>query len=272
MHIDLKLGGATRRLAITENAVISAYELTGDDFFALGSKLADAALPLADKMRTMRLLAWTCLCDSQKWEGKRESLRTVSEWLEDRDKRMEVMAAVGKLIADYIAKMAGPPEFEGQLAPFVPTPMEVVERMVALGDVAHGAITGKHVIDLGAGDGRLMFAAADAGAASVRGCELHDGRYAALVKAIAERGYTNVRVDQVNITDCRIDESDVVFLYLLPTSNAELKAKLLAEMKPGALVISHDFDMPDWEPEVRESVKCADRNHAVYVWRIPTAA
>lgn len=259
MHIDLKLGGATRRLAITENAVISAYELTGDDFFALGSKLADANLPLADKMRTMRLLAWTCLCDSQKWEGKRESLRTVSEWLEDRDKRMEVMAAVGKLIAGYIAAMAGPPEFEGQLAPFVPTPPEVVERMVALGDVE-----GKYVVDLGAGDGRLMVAALEAGAAGVVGYELHEERCNALRAK-------SLNVFHDDIREAVLLDTDVVFLYLLPTSNAELKAKLLAEMKPGALVISHDFDMPDWQPEHRESVKCADRNHAVYVWRIPTA-
>lgn len=266
MHIDLKLGGATRRLAITENAVISAYELTGDDFFALGSKLADAALPLADKMRTMRLLAWTCLCDSQKWEGKRESLRTVSEWLEDRDKRMEVMAAVGKLIADYIAKMAGPPEFEGQLAPFVPTPMEVVERMVALGDV-----DGKYVVDLGAGDGRLMKAALEADASEVHGYELHPGRFTTLEETLCSV-WAAAYIYFADIRTADLSDADVVFLYLLPTSNAELKAKLLAEMKPGSLIISHDFDMPDWEPEHRESVKCSDRNHSVYVWRIPTAA
>jgi len=258
MHIDLKLGGATRRLAITENAVISLFELTGDDFFTLGVKLADASVALVDKMRIMRLLAWTCLVDSQKWEGKRESLRQVSEWLADQEKRMEVMRTVGQLMADYLAKMAGPPEFEGQLAPFVPTPPEVVERMVALGDVA-----GKYVVDLGAGDGRLMVAALEAGCRGVAGYELHEERYMALLAK-------SLGVYQQDIRTADVSVADVVFMYLLPTSNAELKQKLLSEMKPGALVISHDFDMPDWEPETRESVKCADRNHAVYVWRIPT--
>lgn len=265
MHINLVLGGKQRRLALTENAVISLFEMTGDDFFTLGSKLSDKTLPLADKMRTMRLLAWTCLCDSQGWEGKRSSLREVSEWLEDRDKRMETMAAIGSLIGDYMSKMVGPPEFEGQLAPFVPTPTEVVDRMIALGDVE-----GKIVVDLGAGDGRLMAAALEAGAMSVAGYELHEGRCAALEADVCKQYMPRAVVFREDIRTANLAGADVVFLYLLPTSNAELKEKLLAEMKPGALVISHDFDMPLWDAETIESVKCDDRAHTVYVFRIPT--
>lgn len=285
--IDIELGGAKRRLLLNENAIIALFDLTGADFFALGQRLAAkthdeegnaligedgkpiAPVLYAEKMRITRLLAWALLSQSQNWDGRPETLRTVGEWLADPKKKIEVMEAAGLIIEDYLAQMGvATREFEGQLAPFVPTPMPVVERML---DVA-GVRGAMHVVDLGAGDGRLLLAALDRGA-SVAGFELHQGRYEALkAKIEAHRHRDCACVYRCDIRNAEISLADVVFLYLLQTSNAALQPKLLAECKPGALIVSHDFSMPDWAAERVEHVTAEGRAHTIYAYRIPFPA
>lgn len=285
--IEIELGGAKRRLALNENAIIALYDVAGADFFALGQRLAakthdEKGEPLlgedgkpiapvlyAEKMRITRLIAWALLSQSQNWDGRPETLRTVGEWLKDPKKKSEVMEAAGRIIEDYLSEMGvAAREFEGQLAPFVPTPMPVVERMLAVANVK----AGDHIVDLGAGDGRLLVAALDKGA-SACGYELHAGRYEALkAKIEAHPARECACVYQCDIRDAAIELADVVFLYLLQSSNAELKPKLLRECKPGALVVSHDFSMPDWAPVAVEHVHAEGRTHTIYAYRIPFPA
>gem|GEM_PF-4600936 len=285
--IEIELGGAKRRLSLNENAIIALFDLTGADFFALGQRLAAkthdeegnallgedgkpiAPVLYAEKMRITRLLAWALLSQSQNWDGRPETLRTVGEWLADPKKKVEMMEAAGLIIEDYLAQMGiATCEFEGQLAPFVPTPHAVVERMLA---VAHVRPT-MHIVDLGAGDGRLLVAALDKGA-SACGYELHQGRYESLkAKIDAHPARECACVYQCDIRDAAIELADVVFLYLLQSSNATLAPKLLAECKPGALIVSHDFSMPDWAPEAIEHVAAEGRTHTIYAYRIPVPA
>lgn len=285
--IEIELGGAKRRLALNENAIIALFDLTGADFFALGQRLAAkthdengapilgedgkpiAPVLYAEKMRITRLLAWALLSQSQNWDGRPETLRTVGEWLADPKKKVEMMEAAGRIIEDYLAQMGiATREFEGQLAPFVPTPHAVVERMLAVANV-RGAM---HVVDLGAGDGRLLLAALDRGA-SACGYELHAGRYEALkAKIDAHPARECACIYQCDIRDAAIELADVVFMYLLQSSNATLAPKLLAECKPGALIVSHDFSMPDWTPEAIEHVAAEGRTHTIYAYRIPFPA
>jgi hypothetical protein len=285
--VEIELGGAKRRLALNENAIIALYDLTGDDFFALGQRLAAkthdesgnallgedgkpiAPVLYAEKLRITRLLAWALLSQSQNWDGRRETLRIVTEWLADPKKKVEMMEACGRIIEDYLSSMGiASREFEGQLAPFVPTPHAVVECMLDVAQV-RGAM---HVVDLGAGDGRLLLAALDRGA-SACGYELHAGRYEALKAKIAAHPNGDCAcVYQCDIREAAIELADVVFLYLLQSSNAELKPKLLRECKPGALIVSHDFSMPDWKAETIEHVHAEGRMHTVYVYRVPVPA
>ncbi len=285
--IEIELGGAKRRLALNENAIIALFDLTGADFFGLGQRLAAkthdedgnallgedgkpiAPVLYAEKMRITRLLAWALLSQSQNWDGRPETLRTVGEWLADPKKKVEMMEAAGLIIEDYLAQMGvASREFEGQLAPFVPTPHHVVSRMVALANLGPG----KHAVDLGAGDGRLLLAALDMGA-SVDGVELSPVRYSALLKRVQEHpGAGRAYIQQIDIRNAALCDADVVFLYLLQSSNVALQPKLLAECKPGALIISHDFSMPDWVPEAVEHVAAEGRTHTVYVYRIRDAS
>ena len=70
-----------------------------------------------------------------------------------------------------------------------------------------------------------------------------------------------------NLFDTRISDATVVTLYLLPRINLELRPRLLKELRPGTRVVSHDFDMGDWQPDLRVSVR--DAGSEVFFWVIP---
>jgi SAM-dependent methyltransferase len=71
-------------------------------------------------------------------------------------------------------------------------------------------------------------------------------------------------------TDLR--EATVVTLYLGQAVNLRLRPKLLRELRPGARIVSHDYDLGDWQPEATGEVVLANRVHRVYLWRVPSAS
>lgn len=148
--------------------------------------------------------------------------------------------------------------------PYVPTPPEVVEGML---DMA-GLKAGERLIDLGSGDGRIPRAAVRRGAIAL-GVEIDSdlvarARSLTRLEGLEERARF-VRDDLFTVS---LRDADVVTLYLLPAVNERLKPKLLNEMKAGARVVSHAFDMGDWpHDEFRE---IADKR--VYRWTIPAIA
>lgn len=148
--------------------------------------------------------------------------------------------------------------------PYVPTPPEVVEGML---DMA-GLKAGERLIDLGSGDGRIPMAAVRRGASAL-GVEI-DSDLVARARARARFAGLEGRVQFVrdDLFTVSLRDADVVTLYLLPDINERLKPKLLSEMKPGARVVSHAFDMGDWPPEERREI--ADKR--VYRWTIPAIA
>jgi SAM-dependent methyltransferase len=146
---------------------------------------------------------------------------------------------------------------------YVPTPHEIVNRML---DVA-GVRTGDVVYDLGCGDGRMVIAAAKKFATRGVGVDLDPKRIRearANAKKAGVEHLVTFEVGDMFKTDIR--EATVVMLYLLPELNRRLKPKFLAELRPGARVVSHDFDMGKEWP--------ADRylklgTSGIYLWRIP---
>lgn len=146
--------------------------------------------------------------------------------------------------------MGGKPADPRVLAPFVPTPAALVKRMLE----AAGCGPGKIVLDLGAGDGRVLEQAAEMGAAEVIGYELDPGR----ASAIRNKGLRECKVFMVDAAEAVVNRADIVFLYLLQSSNQKLRGKLERELKPGAVVVSHAFSMDGWPSEVSEAVECAD--------------
>ena len=144
---------------------------------------------------------------------------------------------------------------------WLPTPDALVSRMLRAAKTTPDDI----VYDLGAGDGRIPIAAAREFGAKAVGIE-YDAQLAALARRNAERAGV---ADRVAIVEGDIFKEDfsratVVTLYLLPDLNQQLRPRLLA-MRPGTRVVSHLWDMGEWEPD--EALR-VDRSEA-FLWIVP---
>jgi len=145
---------------------------------------------------------------------------------------------------------------------YVPTSNTVVTRMLEVAHIRPSDV----VYDLGCGDGRIPIMAAQRYGARGVGIDINPERIRE-----ARQNARNARVeDRVNFIEgdlfqADIAEATVVTLYLGAALNMKLRPKLLAELRPGTRVVSHDFDMGDWEPEWSE----LERGANVYLWRIP---
>jgi SAM-dependent methyltransferase len=166
-----------------------------------------------------------------------------------------VFAASGRTAA------AGPGD-----VPFVPTPEEVVPRMLALAGVRSGDV----VYDLGCGDGRIVIAAVKK--PGVRGvCVEIDPDRVALARANAEQEGVagRIRFVEGDLFKVPLDEATVVALYLLPDVNLRLRPRLL-RLRPGTRIVSHAFDMGDWPPARKETVHIPIIGDAlIYLWTVP---
>ena len=145
---------------------------------------------------------------------------------------------------------------------FVPTPNEVVNKMLELAKV-----TSKDTVyDLGCGDGRIVITAAQKYGVRAVGIDIDPKRIAeATANAKAAKVTGKVRFIEADLFEADISEATVVTLYLLTRLNEKLKPKLMKELKPGTRVVSHAFDMGDWKPEATAQVSAS----TVYLWRIP---
>ena len=122
------------------------------------------------------------------------------------------------------------------------------------------------VYDLGSGDGRIVIAAAKRHGARGVGIDIDPERIKEARENARKAGVANraeFREGDLFAADLR--EASVVTLYLLPSLNLKLRPKLLAELKPGTRIVSHDFDMGDWAPEETIAVD----GKTVYLWTIP---
>jgi SAM-dependent methyltransferase len=146
---------------------------------------------------------------------------------------------------------------------YVPTPQEVVDRMLDAANVGPLDV----VYDLGCGDGRIVIAAAKKYGARGVGVDLDPARIREARANAKQAGVENlVRFEVADLFETDLTEATVVTLYLLPSLNRRLMPKLFAELKPGARVVSHDFDMGrDWPPD--EYIKLG--NDGIYLWKMP---
>jgi hypothetical protein len=151
--------------------------------------------------------------------------------------------------------------------PYVPTNQATVEAMLRLAGVG----AGDFVVDLGSGDGRILITAVKKYGARGFGVDLDPQRVKESLTNAKLAGVSDrAQFYQRNLFDTKIADATVVTLYLLPRVNIELRPRLLAELKPGTRVVSHDFDMGDWKPDLRATVRGA--SSTVYYWLIPVQA
>jgi hypothetical protein len=156
--------------------------------------------------------------------------------------------------------------------PYVPTPQVVVDRMLELAQVRSGDM----LIDLGSGDGRLVITAALKYGAHGFGVELaphlvQRSNEAAHRAGVADR----VKFLQQDLFTTDFREANVLTLYLLPDVNMALRPKILADLRPGTRVVSHDYGMREWRPDAEETIPAPDKTvgmrkeSMVYLWIVP---
>jgi len=150
--------------------------------------------------------------------------------------------------------------------PYVPTPQVVVEEMLKLAEVKKGDI----VYDLGCGDGRIVVTAAKKYGVKGIGVDLDPDRVEESKENVKQNKVEKlVTIRQGNALETNVSEATVVTLYLLPSVNLRLKPILQKQLKPGSRIVSHAFDMGDWEPEKEVTVKHEGAPYQIYLWRIP---
>ena len=156
------------------------------------------------------------------------------------------------------------------IAPFVPSPSTVVEYMLKLADLKAGEV----MFDLGSGDGRTVIMAAKAFGARSVGVELREDLAKKAMSNIHEHSLqdrvTIVNSDMFNVN---LTEADVVFLYLTTSANEKIRPKLDSDLKRGARVVSHDYEISGWRPEKVENFcenpQLGYPSHTIYLYRKP---
>jgi len=150
------------------------------------------------------------------------------------------------------------------LAPWVPTPMEIAEKMLALAQVTKSDI----VYDLGCGDGRIVILAAKKYHAHGVGVDIvpqrikecHIGARKAAVQKLVK--FILGDATKVDVSDCT-----VLCLYLLTESNELLRPKLEKELRPGTRIVAHDYRVPGWKPKKVVEVKDKQgKEHTLYLY------
>ncbi|HEY9762145.1 MAG TPA: class I SAM-dependent methyltransferase [Trichocoleus sp.] len=151
---------------------------------------------------------------------------------------------------------------------FIPTPADAIEAMLELADVTSEDV----LYDLGCGDGRLLIRAAQRWGTRGVGIEIDPVQIqAAQTKAKTAGVEAKLSFRQSNLYECDFADATVVALYLLPHLNLRLRPRLLRELRPGSRVISHQFDMGDWEPTRVVKLESSEEDSTVYLWKIPEA-
>jgi SAM-dependent methyltransferase len=168
-----------------------------------------------------------------------------------------------------IAGLGSPPALAQALAQpeprldviYIPTPQPIVDRMLDIAQVKPG----DYMIDFGCGDGRMVVSAAKRGARGY-GVDIDPARIKEANENARKAGVTDrVEFKIANLFEEDLSKADVMAMYLLTDINLRLRPKILDTMKPGARIVSHSFDMGEWEPELRDTVD----HKNVFFWIVP---
>lgn len=173
------------------------------------------------------------------------------------------MKKLNKLISAVALLLALVPTVHAQWpyeVPFVPSPQVVVDEMLRLANVTKDDF----VMDLGSGDGRILITAARKFGARGMGVDLdehlvYQSEAAAQDAGVAER----IKFLRQDLFKTDLSPANVITMYLLPGVNLRLRPLLLA-LKPGTRIVAHDFDLGDWKPDVKLTVR---KN--VMLWVVP---
>jgi phospholipid N-methyltransferase len=186
---------------------------------------------------------------------------------------MTSLRTVAVLLFGLLVATAAAAQFQPQVGQagkdviWVPTPDDVVERMLTMAQVTPQDF----VMDLGAGDGKIAIMAAKKFGARANGIEYNPdmvklGNSNAQAAGVAGDGPGKALIRQADIFQTDFSRATVITLYLLPALNMKLRPQILA-MRPGTRIVSHSFSMEDWEAD---EISTVDGRRA-YFWMVPAS-
>jgi len=148
---------------------------------------------------------------------------------------------------------------------YIPTPYDAVEAMLQLARVGPDDV----LYDLGCGDGRLLIAAARRWGTRGVGIDIDAACLQLAQQQAQDAGVAQlISLQQGNLYESDVSAATVVALYLLPHLNVRLLPRLLQQLRPGARIVSHQFDMGDWEPDQMLQLPSSQEESTIYVWHI----
>ena len=156
------------------------------------------------------------------------------------------------------------------IAPYVPSPLPVIQYMLKLAGLKAGDV----LFDLGAGDGRTVIMAVKSFGARAVGVELREDLAKKALSTIHDNGLAD-RVTIVNgdMFSVKLTSADVVFLYLTTSANEKIRPKLETELRQGVRVVSHDYEIVGWKPlkveNFCENPKLGYPSHTIYLYEKP---
>lgn len=186
-------------------------------------------------------------------------------------KQFAILAFAGLLAAALACVQANAADEESKSSRtpdvvYVPTPNDVVEKMLDLAKVKKGDV----VYDLGCGDGRIVVAAAKRGAQAT-GFDIDPQRIKEAKENVEKNKVEELaKIEQKDIFTLDLSKANVVTLYLLPNLNVKLIPQL-DKLKEGSKIVSHDFDMRGVKPDqvIEMTSKEDNLTHNIYVWTTP---
>ncbi|RLE66240.1 MAG: SAM-dependent methyltransferase [Thermoprotei archaeon] len=149
--------------------------------------------------------------------------------------------------------------------PYLATPIEIARRMLALAEAKPGEL----VVDLGCGDGRILIIAAEEYGCRCIGVEI-DRKLADLARKNVKKRKLNhlVKILTRNLMNFDISQADIITLYLTPIILEKISRKLERELKKGARVVSHDYQIPGWTYLIKEEIPTHGYHvHKIYLYR-----
>ncbi|GAA5520496.1 class I SAM-dependent methyltransferase [Aliifodinibius salicampi] len=171
------------------------------------------------------------------------------------------------VVSLFLLLASSPLQAQDLDVPYVPTPDNVVQKMLEVTDVKPS----DYVIDLGSGDGRIVIAAAERGA-NGHGIDLDPERIEEARQNAQDAGVDDqILFIEGNLFETDFSEASVITMYLLPSVNKKLRPELLDRLQPGTRIVSHSFDMGDWKADKKLTIESegSSRSHDIYYWVIP---
>ena len=151
------------------------------------------------------------------------------------------------------------------VAPFVPTPWHVIDRMLVEAQVTESDV----VVDLGSGDGRILLRAAKERGARGVGYEINPDLVEEARSAIEAAGVSSrVQIRLADIFDADLSDATVVTLFLMTSANSRLRPKLLSELRPGTRVACYKWEIPGWNPSKTVTMPVSGSEQPIFLYTI----